>query len=79
MAIEHHIEELHAHLRNAVDRGERRQIVSELAAAVAEFDALRENMVPALRPDFRRGCDPTAGSPGAGIVGRRSQYPFSVR
>ncbi|MBB3146216.1 hypothetical protein FHS21_002631 [Phyllobacterium trifolii] len=78
MTIEPHIEELHADLRNAVDRDERRQIVVELAAAVAAFDALRENMLPALKPDFRRGCDPTAGSTGAGIVGR-PQYPFSVR
>ena len=70
MMIERHIEELHAALRDAVDCEERRQNVAELAAAIAELDALRGNMVPALGPDLRRGCDPTAGSTGAGIVGR---------
>ncbi|WP_421405553.1 hypothetical protein [Agrobacterium fabrum] len=46
MTIEQHIEELRAELRNAVDREERQQIVAELAAAVAELDALLDNMVP---------------------------------
>ncbi|TCM48358.1 hypothetical protein C8J36_11458 [Rhizobium sp. PP-F2F-G48] len=46
MTIEQHIEELRAELRNAVDRKERQQIVAELAAAVAELDALLEKMVP---------------------------------
>jgi F0F1-type ATP synthase epsilon subunit len=46
MTIEQHIEELRAELRNAVDRDERGQIEAELAAAVAELDALLENLVP---------------------------------
>lgn len=46
MTIEQHIEELRAELRNAVDRKERRQIEADLAAAVAELDALLENLVP---------------------------------
>ncbi len=46
MMIEHHIEELHAALRDAVDCEERRQIVAELAAAIAELDTLLENMAP---------------------------------
>ncbi len=46
MTIEQHIEELRAELRNAIDHEERQQILAELATAVAELDALLENMVP---------------------------------
>jgi len=46
MTIEQHIEELRAELRNAIDLEERQQILAELAAAVAELNALLENMVP---------------------------------
>ena len=46
MTIEQHIEELRAELHNAVDHEERQQIMAELAAAVAELDALLESMVP---------------------------------
>ncbi|MBW8284567.1 MAG: hypothetical protein K0M55_13295 [Rhizobium sp.] len=37
MAIEQHIEELRAELRNAVDGAERRQIQAELEVAQAEL------------------------------------------
>jgi hypothetical protein len=46
MTIEQHIEELRAELRNVIDLEERQQIVAELATAVAELDALLQNMVP---------------------------------
>ncbi|ABS70195.1 conserved hypothetical protein (plasmid) [Xanthobacter versatilis] len=37
MTLEHHIEELRAELRNAVDAGERHQIEAELEAARAQL------------------------------------------
>ncbi|MFT4118304.1 hypothetical protein [Bradyrhizobium sp.] len=40
MSIDQHIEELRAELRNAVERDERRVIDAELAAAIAERDAM---------------------------------------
>jgi hypothetical protein len=40
MSIEQHIEELRAELRNAVYADERRLIEAELAAAIAERDAI---------------------------------------
>ena len=40
ISIEQQVEELRAELRNAVVRAERRQIEAELAAAIAERDAM---------------------------------------
>lgn len=40
MSIDQHIEELRAELRNAVYADERRGIEAELAAAIAERDAI---------------------------------------
>lgn len=40
ISIEQQVEELRAELRNAVVRAERRQIAAELAAAIAERDAM---------------------------------------
>lgn len=63
MMIEQHIEELRAELRNAIDLEERQQIVAELAAAVAELDAMLENMVPDWGQTFGVGAIPPPDRP----------------
>lgn len=46
MTIEQHIEELYAELGNAPNLEERRQIETELSAAIEELAALLEHLPP---------------------------------
>ncbi len=46
MSIDHHVEELRAELRNAVDADERRWIEKELAGALAEQKGLVSSEPP---------------------------------